>query len=112
MLGGPQDANAIFLVYIAPLYVALLRPWVLHEPIRRGDWLTLLLARLGLGCFYGFVVALLVMTSFGCHCDPRGSALHPAMRLGRSERYANASSRYPSAATASQRSRKAGWPPL
>ena len=33
-------ANAIFLVYTAPLYVALLSPWVLHEPIRRGDWLT------------------------------------------------------------------------
>src|SRR5262245_28791061 len=44
-------ANAIFLVYTAPLYVALLSPWVLHEPIRRGDWLTLLLALLGLGCF-------------------------------------------------------------
>ena len=44
-------ANAIFLVYTAPLYVALLSPWVLHEPIRRGDWLTLLLALLGMGCF-------------------------------------------------------------
>jgi drug/metabolite transporter (DMT)-like permease len=44
-------ANAIFLVYTAPLYVALLSPWVLHEPIRRGAWLTLLLALLGLGCF-------------------------------------------------------------
>lgn len=44
-------ANAIFLVYTAPLYVALLSPWVLHEPICRGDWLTLLLALLGLGCF-------------------------------------------------------------
>ena len=44
-------ANAIFLVYTAPLYVALLSPWVLHEPIRRGDWLTLLLALVGLGCF-------------------------------------------------------------
>jgi drug/metabolite transporter (DMT)-like permease len=38
-------------VYTAPLYVALLSPWVLHEPIRRGDWLTILLAVLGLGCF-------------------------------------------------------------
>src|SRR5215468_3152834 len=43
--------NAIFLVYTAPLYVALLSPWVLHEPIHRDDWLTLLLAVLGLGCF-------------------------------------------------------------
>jgi hypothetical protein len=37
---------------------------------------------------------------------------HPARRLGRNERYANANSRYPSATTASQRVRKAGWPPL
>jgi drug/metabolite transporter (DMT)-like permease len=44
-------ANAIFLVYTAPLYVALLSSRVLHEPLRRGDWLTLLLALLGLGCF-------------------------------------------------------------
>jgi drug/metabolite transporter (DMT)-like permease len=44
-------ANAILLVYTAPLYVALLSPWVLHEPIRRGDWLTILFAMLGLGCF-------------------------------------------------------------
>jgi hypothetical protein len=42
----------------------------------------------------------------------KASALHPDMRLGRNARYANASSRYPSAATASQRARKAGWPPL
>jgi drug/metabolite transporter (DMT)-like permease len=44
-------ANAIFLVYTAPLYVALLSAWVLREPIRGGDWLTLLLALLGMGCF-------------------------------------------------------------
>jgi drug/metabolite transporter (DMT)-like permease len=46
-------ANAIFLVYTAPLYVALLSPWVLREPIRGDDWLTLLLALLGMGCFCG-----------------------------------------------------------
>jgi drug/metabolite transporter (DMT)-like permease len=44
-------ANAIFLVYTAPLYVAMLSPWVLREPIRGGDWLTILLALLGMGCF-------------------------------------------------------------
>ena len=44
-------ANAIFLVYTAPLYVALLSAWVLREPLRRGDWLTLLLVLLGMGCF-------------------------------------------------------------
>ena len=37
---------------------------------------------------------------------------YPVTRRGRNERYANASSRYPSAASASQRARKAGWPPL
>jgi drug/metabolite transporter (DMT)-like permease len=46
-------ANAIFLVYTAPLYVALLSAWVLHEPLRGADWLTLLLALLGMGCFCG-----------------------------------------------------------
>src|SRR5262245_33063257 len=46
-------ANAIFLVYTAPLYVALLSAWVLREPLRRADWLTLLLALLGMGCFCG-----------------------------------------------------------
>src|SRR5215471_582219 len=44
-------ANAIFLVYTAPLYVALLSPWVLREPIHGDDWLTLLLAMVGMGCF-------------------------------------------------------------
>jgi drug/metabolite transporter (DMT)-like permease len=44
-------ANAIFLVYTALLYVALLSRRVLHEPLRTGDWLTLLLVLLGLGCF-------------------------------------------------------------
>lgn len=44
-------ANAIFLVYTAPLYVALLSVWVLREPIRGVDWLTILLVLLGMGCF-------------------------------------------------------------
>ena len=35
-----------------------------------------------------------------------------AMALDNTERYPNASSRYPASATASQRSRNAGWPPL
>jgi drug/metabolite transporter (DMT)-like permease len=46
-------ANAIFLVYTAPLYVALLSAWLLREPLRGADWLTLLLALLGLGCCFG-----------------------------------------------------------
>jgi len=44
-------ANAIFLVYTAPLYVALLSAWVLREPIRGFDWLTILLTLIGMGCF-------------------------------------------------------------
>jgi drug/metabolite transporter (DMT)-like permease len=44
-------ANAIFLVYTAPLYVALLSAWFLQEPIRRFDWLTILLALTGMACF-------------------------------------------------------------
>lgn len=59
-------ANAIFLVYTAPLYVALLSPWVLHEPIRKGDWLTLLLAVLGLGCFCGEQLTLAGWVGNGC----------------------------------------------
>jgi drug/metabolite transporter (DMT)-like permease len=59
-------ANAIFLVYTAPLYVALLSPWVLHEPIRRGDWLILLLAVLGLGCFSREQLTLAGWVGNGC----------------------------------------------
>jgi len=59
-------ANAIFLVYTAPLSVALLSPWVLQEPIRRGDWLTLLLAVLGLGCFCGEQLTLAGWVGNGC----------------------------------------------
>src|ERR1043166_7622461 len=62
----PTAANAIFLVYTAPLYVALLSPWVLHEPIRRGDWLTLLLALLGLGCFCFEQLTLAGWVGNGC----------------------------------------------
>src|SRR5262245_37798631 len=59
-------ANAIFLVYTAPLYVALLSPWVLREPIRRGDWLILLLAVLGLGCFCRVALTLSGWVGSGC----------------------------------------------
>jgi drug/metabolite transporter (DMT)-like permease len=45
-------ANAIVLVYTAPLYVALLSPWFLHEPVTRLDWLALGLVIGGMGlCF-------------------------------------------------------------
>jgi drug/metabolite transporter (DMT)-like permease len=59
-------ANAIFLVYTAPLYVALLSPWVLREPLRRADWLTLLLAVVGLGCFCGEQLTAAGWVGNGC----------------------------------------------
>ena len=33
------SANAIFLQSTAPLYLLLLGPWLLREPVRRSDWL-------------------------------------------------------------------------
>lgn len=65
-------ANAIFLVYTAPLYVALLSPWVLREPLRRADWLTLLLALVGLGCF---CVEQLTPAGWVGNCCALGSGL-------------------------------------
>jgi drug/metabolite transporter (DMT)-like permease len=47
-------ANAIFLQSAAPLYLLVLAPFVLHEPVRRGD--TAYLAVMGAGiilCFMG-----------------------------------------------------------
>jgi drug/metabolite transporter (DMT)-like permease len=52
-VSGALAGAASMLVYTAPLYVALLSPWVLREPLRGADWLTLLLALLGMGCFSG-----------------------------------------------------------
>jgi drug/metabolite transporter (DMT)-like permease len=45
-------ANAIVLVYTAPIYVALWSPWFLQERITRLDWLTLGLAIGGMGLFF------------------------------------------------------------
>ncbi len=45
-------ANAIFLQYTAPIYVALLAPWVLGERARRGDWLVIAVALGGIGLFF------------------------------------------------------------
>jgi drug/metabolite transporter (DMT)-like permease len=41
-------ANAIFLQYTAPIYVALLGPWLLGEHPRRLDWLCIALALAGI----------------------------------------------------------------
>jgi drug/metabolite transporter (DMT)-like permease len=45
-------ANAIVLVYTAPIYVALLSPWFLHEHVTRLDWLALGLVIGGMGLFF------------------------------------------------------------
>lgn len=45
-------ANAIFLQATAPLYLVFLGPWLLKEPTRREDWLTLLVVGAGMSLFF------------------------------------------------------------
>ncbi len=45
-------ANAIFLQSAAPLYLLLLSPWLLREPIRRADVLFMLVVACGLALFF------------------------------------------------------------
>ena len=45
-------ANAIFLQSAAPLYLLLLSPWLLKEPIRRADVLYMLAVAAGLSLFF------------------------------------------------------------
>jgi drug/metabolite transporter (DMT)-like permease len=45
-------ANTIFLQSTAPLYVLLLAPWLLREPIRRLDLLHMAALALGMGLFF------------------------------------------------------------
>ncbi|HEY0790025.1 MAG TPA: DMT family transporter [Chthoniobacterales bacterium] len=45
-------ANAIFLQYTAPVYVALLSPWLVREKIQRRDWFFIALALLGVALFF------------------------------------------------------------
>jgi drug/metabolite transporter (DMT)-like permease len=45
-------ANAIFLQYTAPVYVALLSPWLVREKIQPRDWLFIALALLGVALFF------------------------------------------------------------
>lgn len=48
------SANTIFLQSTAPLYLALLAPWLLHEPTRRQDLLVMVAIVAGLGLtFHG-----------------------------------------------------------
>jgi drug/metabolite transporter (DMT)-like permease len=45
-------ANAILLVYTAPIYVAVLSAWFLQERVTALDWLTILLVLGGMGLFF------------------------------------------------------------
>lgn len=45
-------ANAILLQYTAPVWVALLSAWLLGEPARRADWLTIAVALCGMALFF------------------------------------------------------------
>jgi DME family drug/metabolite transporter len=46
------SANTIFLQSTAPLYLLVLSPWLLHEPIRRQDLGFMLLVGVGLALFF------------------------------------------------------------
>jgi drug/metabolite transporter (DMT)-like permease len=45
-------ANAIFLQYTAPVYVALIARWYLHERARASDWLVIAVALGGIALFF------------------------------------------------------------
>jgi drug/metabolite transporter (DMT)-like permease len=69
-------ANAIFLQYTAPIYIALLSPWLLKEPVRWSDWILIFIAFAGIGLFFcdrlslagtwGVIAALISGVSFAC----------------------------------------------
>lgn len=45
-------ANAIFLQYTAPLYLVLLGPWLLREPIRRSELVLMMVLAAGMALFF------------------------------------------------------------
>jgi drug/metabolite transporter (DMT)-like permease len=45
-------ANAIFLQYTAPIYIAIIGPWVLHEKTKPLDWLLIFVALCGVALFF------------------------------------------------------------
>lgn len=45
-------ANAIFLQYTAPIYIAIISPWVLQERTKPLDWLLILVALCGVALFF------------------------------------------------------------
>ncbi len=46
------SANAIFLQYTAPIYVALLSAWLLKEPVKKKDWLVIMFTAFGMALFF------------------------------------------------------------
>lgn len=68
-------ANAIFLQYTAPIYIALLSPWLLRERVRRLDWILIGVAFGGIALFFcdglslagtwGVIAALASGASYG-----------------------------------------------
>jgi drug/metabolite transporter (DMT)-like permease len=67
-------ANAIFLQYTAPVYIALISPWYLRERTEWHDWLLVIIALFGIGLFFldrlslqglsGVIAALISGVSF------------------------------------------------
>jgi len=45
-------ANAIFLQYTAPIYIALISPWLLGERVRRSDWILIGIGFGGIALFF------------------------------------------------------------
>lgn len=56
-------ANAIFLQYTAPIYIALLSAWVLSERATRADWIAIAVTLSGMALF--FLDELTLQGSFG-----------------------------------------------
>ncbi|WP_240985735.1 DMT family transporter [Acididesulfobacillus acetoxydans] len=45
-------ANAILLQYTAPIYIAFLGTWLLHEKTKPSDWLTIIIVIIGMVLFF------------------------------------------------------------
>jgi drug/metabolite transporter (DMT)-like permease len=45
-------ANAIFLQYTAPIFIAIISPWFLRESTKWQDWLLILFALTGVALFF------------------------------------------------------------
>lgn len=65
-------ANAIFLQYTAPIYVALLGRWYLREQASRIDWLVIAVALIGIALFF---VDRLTVSGFWGNIIALGSGL-------------------------------------